>query len=462
MATPATPQSPPTPATPAVGQIPAAQVDQQAGPVSVTAATPLPTPAPTPIPTPTPSDSFDVVPDAEAASRTRQEAENARRYAAERARQQAEVAEREAFRKRQEAAAALFEQPVEAAPTPTPPPGQVQAPTDSGRWGPAPTPTPAPSGPVAPSAQLPGAAEAKRFAPKPSAPHAPPKPGDLVCGSCGAGNDPARKFCRQCGASLVAAVVEPRLPWWKRFFGRSRKKVPPPRPTGPGRPTKKTQRKRTTRKVLGYFRMAAALIAVAGVLGIAAIPALRTKVTDFASCKKQQLQAVIKPPVRNVALRSASSSLPELPEQPVVKAFDSNPATFWLAPPSPPPPAPPPGLTTLTVEFFGPSTVRQIHFFPGLPKAKNPNSQPTPKTVVLTFKNDKGQAVGNQERFNLETNVAKEDQLLKVKAKKEVQSVEVAILDTFASQNGGTQVAVSDVQFFGSPAPAPGAKCKVS
>jgi hypothetical protein len=207
--------------------------------------------------------------------------------------------------------------------------------------------------------------------------------------------------------------------------------------------------------------MGVALIAVAGVLGIAAIPAWRAKATDFASCKKRQVQAVVKPPVKNVALKAARAST-ELPDQPAVKAFDSNPATFWQAPPAPPPPTPPPpGPITLTVDFFGPATVRQIHFFPGLPKVKNPNSQPTPKTVVLTFRNDKGQVVGKQERFNLETNVAKEDQLLKLKAKKEVQSVDVAILDTFASQGGGNQVAVSDVQFFGSPAQAPGEKCKV-
>jgi hypothetical protein len=420
----------------------------------------VPTPVPTPIPTPTPSESFDVVPDAEAAARARQEAENNRRYAAERARQEAEEAEREAFRKRQEAAAALFEQPV--APTPTPLPGEVApVPTDSGRWGPAPTPTPAP-GPVAPSSQLPGAAEAKRFAPRPSTQHAPPKPGDLVCDSCGAGNDPNRKFCRQCGSSLVAAVVEPKVPWWKRFFRRNKRKVPPPQPTGPGRPTKKTQRRRTTRKFLGYFRMGVALLAVAAVLGITFIDPWRKSFTDFTSCKKRQVQAVLKPPVRNVQLKGnptpPTSSREGVAPNTALKAFDSNPATFWLAPP--PTPADP--LTTLTAEFAGTATIRQIHFFPGLPKASNPGSQPTPKTVVLTFRNAKGEVVGKQERFVLETNVAKEDQLLKLKTKKRVDSVEVAILDVHASQTGGTQVAISDIQFFGSPATAASDKCNVS
>jgi hypothetical protein len=52
-----------------------------------------------------------------------------------------------------------------------------------------------------------------------------PKPGELICGSCGTGNDPQRKFCRRCGSSLVEATVEPtpepkRAPWYKRIFRR--------------------------------------------------------------------------------------------------------------------------------------------------------------------------------------------------------------------------------------------------
>jgi hypothetical protein len=44
-------------------------------------------------------------------------------------------------------------------------------------------------------------------------------PGDLVCGQCGEGNDPARRFCRRCGASLVQAAVFA-LPWYKRWWRR--------------------------------------------------------------------------------------------------------------------------------------------------------------------------------------------------------------------------------------------------
>jgi hypothetical protein len=44
-------------------------------------------------------------------------------------------------------------------------------------------------------------------------------PGDLVCGQCGEGNDPGRRFCRRCGASLQQAVVFT-LPWYTRWWRR--------------------------------------------------------------------------------------------------------------------------------------------------------------------------------------------------------------------------------------------------
>jgi len=42
-----------------------------------------------------------------------------------------------------------------------------------------------------------------------------PLPGELICGNCGAGNAPTRKFCRRCGTDLVDAPVV-KLHWWQR------------------------------------------------------------------------------------------------------------------------------------------------------------------------------------------------------------------------------------------------------
>lgn len=47
-----------------------------------------------------------------------------------------------------------------------------------------------------------------------------PRPGELICGQCGAGNLPARRYCRRCGATLADAPVAVRPPWWRRLFAR--------------------------------------------------------------------------------------------------------------------------------------------------------------------------------------------------------------------------------------------------
>lgn len=60
---------------------------------------------------------------------------------------------------------------------------------------------------------------------KPTKPLEPLQPGDLVCGDCGAGNRPTRKFCRRCGHDLAEAEVA-RISWWRRIFRRGPKRGP--------------------------------------------------------------------------------------------------------------------------------------------------------------------------------------------------------------------------------------------
>lgn len=83
------------------------------------------------------------------------------------------------------------------------------------------------TGPVAPSAVQPQAVKPGAAKARPVAKKAPSErvinPGDKVCGQCGEGNDPVRKFCRRCGASLVEAAVF-KLPWYKALWRRFRQR----------------------------------------------------------------------------------------------------------------------------------------------------------------------------------------------------------------------------------------------
>jgi hypothetical protein len=74
-------------------------------------------------------------------------------------------------------------------------------------------------GAVQPEAVKPTAVKSRPVAKQKVAPARVVNPGDLVCGQCGEGNDPGRRFCRRCGASLQRAVVFT-LPWYKRWWRR--------------------------------------------------------------------------------------------------------------------------------------------------------------------------------------------------------------------------------------------------
>jgi F5/8 type C domain len=74
-----------------------------------------------------------------------------------------------------------------------------------------------PAGSVQPEAVKPTTVRARPAAKAKTAPARVVNPGDLVCGQCGEGNDPGRKFCRRCGGSLQRATVFI-LPWYQRWW----------------------------------------------------------------------------------------------------------------------------------------------------------------------------------------------------------------------------------------------------
>ncbi|PYF99185.1 hypothetical protein SAMN05216184_10867 [Georgenia satyanarayanai] len=117
-----------------------------------------------------------------------------------------------------------------------------------------PSPTrPAKPAPRQPAARKPGAPVQRRPVPQAQEEEPPPRPGELVCGACGAGNAPHRHFCRRCGADLADAPVQPQRSWWRRLL-RSE-----PR-TGPAAGTRPRSRRRR--------RFPTALVVTIVVLGL--------------------------------------------------------------------------------------------------------------------------------------------------------------------------------------------------
>lgn len=137
---------------------------------------------------------------------------------------------------------------------------------------------------------------------QPGAPARPPvrvakvtevlQPGDLVCGTCGIGNKPSRKFCRRCGTDLAEAVVA-KVPWWRRLL-RSRG----PRVTEAGtRPRAPRGRRRfpTPVAVIGVVVLA---LVVGGFL-------LRSQVVDGVDVVRDGVQGTARYVPEQVAASSA-------------------------------------------------------------------------------------------------------------------------------------------------------------
>ncbi|MPV48630.1 zinc ribbon domain-containing protein [Pseudactinotalea sp. HY160] len=113
--------------------------------------------------------------------------------------------------------------------------------------------------PAVPAPVRPQAPKPRRHVEPAPAEEPPPAPGDLICGACGAGNAPHRKFCRRCGASLIDAPVQGRLSRReRRRLRRSRRRAGP---TAGTRPT--TRRRRFPVKTVVVL----VILALAGTAG---------------------------------------------------------------------------------------------------------------------------------------------------------------------------------------------------
>lgn len=284
---------------------------------------------------------------AEAERRAREEAEAARLAAEERAKI-AEKAREEAERHAQEAEraarmAALVAKPRPAEPTSAPPQvpaagaGKPRAKAKaSGRAAPK-EPDAAPAEEAEPPAALtsrkPEAVKPQRQrqkrTPAPTSTAEVINPGDLVCGSCGAGNDPERRFCRRCGASLVAAAVMPKPPWYRRLF-RRRPKAQVVAGTRPDAKKRKRGLKSRaqyavsgTKSRIGKIGRILAILGVLGITGLSLGP-LRSEASDLLDRAKRIISPEYEP-VRPAEARATS----ELPGHPAMFAIDQIKNSYW-------------------------------------------------------------------------------------------------------------------------------------
>jgi zinc-ribbon domain len=163
----------------------------------------------------------------------------------------------------------------------------------------------------------------RRYAdsPQPS----PPSPGDLICGQCGTGNVPTRRFCNRCGAALAEATVVP-TPWWRRLLPRRTRKVP----KSGDRPRRRASRGPLSR-AFRVLRWGLVLLLVLAGLAYVLAPGVRSWANPSIATVTRKAQSIFKPvyvPVRPVEV-SASG---ELPDHPARAASDGFTTTHWALP----------------------------------------------------------------------------------------------------------------------------------
>jgi F5/8 type C domain len=157
-------------------------------------------------------------------------------------------------------------------------------------------------------------------------------PGDLICGECGDGNAPNRKFCHRCGHSLVNAAVA-KWPWYRRVLPRRRGPKVLRAGTRIGHPSSSPVR-RSIRGAAKFVRRTAWVVVLVAGLLTAAYPPLRTVVLNKVGIVKQDLaHAADKTltPVRPVSIKASTQVI----GHPGSAAFDEFNNTYWAAPWSP-------------------------------------------------------------------------------------------------------------------------------
>ncbi|WP_412542709.1 discoidin domain-containing protein [Longispora sp. K20-0274] len=186
--------------------------------------------------------------------------------------------------------------------------------------------------------------------------------GESPCPSCGAGNDPTRRFCRRCGVPLTAAPVAARPTFWQRLLGW----VFPRRVHAAGdRPN--------VRRPIRWRRPVLLLAALLTLVTVASAPGLR-------SLPGKGLAAVLDRTTKPAAVvpsaaRASGSAAGTSPE----RLYDGKSDTYWA--PAGPLPA------WVEVDFAKPFRLVDVIVTPGVSaeqKAFVADARPAVLTVEVT------------------------------------------------------------------------------
>lgn len=278
-----------------------------------------------------------------------------------------------------------------------------------------------------PAARRPEAVVPAHERPRAVPPGPPPprfKPGDLICGQCGRGNDPSRRFCSQCGNSLATAVVA-RVPWYQRLFRRQPKAYAAGERPGTMRPG--TERGAARRRP-GFGRTLRNVVLIALALGVLAymlVPGVRDGVNGAIA----GVRRIVAPELVASNPISAQASA-ELPGHEALLSIDGKSNTYWSADLASAP------LPNLILGFERPVDLSRVLITSGA--SDDFEAQPRPRDVRLTFSD------GSTSELSLRDEI--EPQSYEIDAR-QVTSVVFEILSVYGGLQGNA-VSVTELEFF--------------
>jgi ribosomal protein L40E len=271
-----------------------------------------------------------------------------------------------------------------------------------------------------PGVQQPTEARVLRIPTPAPTPKQPIQPGDLICGQCGTGNAPTRRFCRQCGHSLAEAQIV-KTPWWRRLIPKRRTRRLGARPRkGSGRSIWRT---------LGrwFRRVVVALVALATLLYVA-VPGFRTGVNHQAVGLKNWVESIFVTkftPVRPSGVTATGA----MPDHAAGLVADNAKNTYWAVPAV--------GEPSLVLKFDHPVDIRRMIVHSGI--AADFESAHRPAKLHLVYSTGRS--------FDVTLADTPKEQTVDIGESAGATSIEVHIVALHRSLQG-TTVAISEIELF--------------
>ncbi|WP_432585023.1 hypothetical protein ABVG11_02400 [Streptomyces sp. HD1123-B1] len=260
----------------------------------------------------------------------------------------------------------------------------------------------------------------------------PLRPGDLICGDCGQGNRPTRRFCARCGTDLDEAEVV-RLPWWRRLRFRRGPRVVP-LGTGSGQASGDTAPNDRWRTAFDKIKIVGGLLFCLSCVVYASYPPYRNAVNSEVQGVRDKAKGFLESRYSPVRPEKATSKT-SVKGHGADKLLDQYSNSYWLAPFEAE--GQDAQRATAKLEFDRLVSLDQLIVTSGAADA--PTEHGRPRILLLTFTNGKTSVITLEDTAK--------PQKFSLKGATGIKGIKVSVGDTFPSKKND-DVAIAELEWF--------------